>query len=57
MRATRPVPQPNPSKTRDPRKPLRGVRGVEPEDTDSIARIWRTAGRVSIKFDDRPPFN
>ena len=26
-------------------------------DADAIARIWRTAGRASIRFDDRPPFS
>ncbi len=30
---------------------------IAEEDKDSIARIWRTAGRASIKFDDRPPFS
>ncbi|NKB92210.1 MAG: geranylgeranyl reductase family protein [Candidatus Nanopelagicales bacterium] len=29
---------------------------ITEEDKDSIARIWRTAGRASIRFDDRPPF-
>jgi len=29
---------------------------ITEEDSDAIARIWRTAGRASIKFDDRPPF-
>jgi geranylgeranyl reductase family protein len=29
---------------------------VTPEDADAIARIWRTAGRFSIRLDDRPPF-
>ena len=29
---------------------------VTPEDSDAIARIWRTAGRFSIRLDDRPPF-
>ena len=29
---------------------------VTPEDDDAIARIWRTAGRFSIRLDDRPPF-
>ena len=29
---------------------------VTPEDTDTVARLWRTAGRASIRFDDRPPF-
>ena len=30
---------------------------VTPEDTDATARLWRTAGRASIRFDDRPPFS
>ena len=30
---------------------------IAEEDKDSIARIWRTAGRASIKSDDRPPFS
>lgn len=30
---------------------------VTPEDTDSVARMWRLAGRTSMKFDDRPPFS
>lgn len=30
---------------------------ITDEDTDAIARVWRTAGRASIKFDDRPPFS
>ncbi len=29
---------------------------VTPEDTDTVARLWRTAGRASVRFDDRPPF-
>jgi geranylgeranyl reductase family protein len=29
---------------------------VTPEDTDTVARLWRTAGRTSMRFDDRPPF-
>lgn len=29
---------------------------VTPEDTDSVARLWRTVGRASIKWDQRPPF-
>ncbi len=29
---------------------------ITEEDKDSVARIWRTAGRASIRFDDRPPF-
>jgi flavin-dependent dehydrogenase len=30
---------------------------VTPEDRDITARIWRAAGRTSIRFDDRPPFS
>lgn len=30
---------------------------VTPEDTDTVARVWRTAGRASIRLDDRPPFS
>ena len=30
---------------------------ITEEDKDSIARTWRTAGRASIRFDDRPPFS
>lgn len=30
---------------------------VTPEDTDATARLWRTAGRASIRLDDRPPFS
>jgi geranylgeranyl reductase family protein len=30
---------------------------VTPEDRDATARLWRTAGRASIRFDDRPPFS
>lgn len=29
---------------------------VTPEDSDAIARIWRTSGRLSVRLDDRPPF-
>lgn len=29
---------------------------VTPEDSDAIARIWRTAGRLSVRIDERPPF-
>ncbi len=29
---------------------------VTPEDTDSVARLWRTVGRASIRWDQRPPF-
>ncbi len=30
---------------------------VTPEDTDTVARVWRAAGRASLRFDDRPPFS
>ncbi|MEL0148601.1 MAG: FAD-dependent monooxygenase, partial [Actinomycetota bacterium] len=30
---------------------------ITEEDKDSVARIWRNAGRASIRFDDRPPFS
>jgi hypothetical protein len=30
---------------------------VTPEDSDATARLWRTAGKASIKLDDRPPFS
>jgi geranylgeranyl reductase family protein len=30
---------------------------VTEEDTDITARLWRAAGKASIKFDDRPPFS
>ncbi len=29
---------------------------VTPEDTDTVARLWRVAGKASLRFDDRPPF-
>ncbi|MFT4201339.1 geranylgeranyl reductase family protein [Gordonia sp. (in: high G+C Gram-positive bacteria)] len=29
---------------------------VTEEDKDVVARAWRTAGRMSIRVDDRPPF-
>lgn len=29
---------------------------VTPEDADAIARVWRTAGRLSVRLDERPPF-
>ncbi|GAC67940.1 geranylgeranyl reductase family protein [Gordonia soli] len=29
---------------------------VTPEDSDLVARAWRTAGRVSTQVDHRPPF-
>jgi geranylgeranyl reductase family protein len=30
---------------------------VTPQDTDTVARLWRVAGRASIRLDDRPPFS
>jgi geranylgeranyl reductase family protein len=30
---------------------------VTPEDTDALARVWRTAGRLSVRLDHRPPFS
>lgn len=30
---------------------------ITEEDTDMLARTWRTAGRLSIKLDERPPFS
>jgi menaquinone-9 beta-reductase len=30
---------------------------VTPEDADTVARLWRTSGRLSMRFDDRPPFS
>lgn len=30
---------------------------VTDEDTDAVARVWRAAGRASIRLDDRPPFS
>ena len=30
---------------------------VTEEDTDATARLWRIAGRTSMRFDDRPPFS
>ena len=30
---------------------------ITEDDADTVARIWRTAGRASIRFDDRPPFS
>ena len=30
---------------------------VTPEDTDTVARLWRVAGRTSVRLDDRPPFS
>ncbi len=29
---------------------------ITPEDTDAVARAWRTAGRVSTRLDPRPPW-
>ena len=29
---------------------------VTDEDRDAVARLWRWAGRTSVRFDDRPPF-
>ena len=29
---------------------------ITEEDSDSLARVWRMAGRMSIKFDNRVPF-
>jgi len=30
---------------------------VTPEDRDATARVWRAAGRTSVRLDDRPPFS
>jgi geranylgeranyl reductase family protein len=30
---------------------------VTPADTDAVARVWRQAGRMSARWDDRPPFS
>jgi geranylgeranyl reductase family protein len=30
---------------------------ITPEDGDAVARIWREAGRASVRLDDRPPFS
>ncbi len=30
---------------------------VTAEDTDALARVWRTAGRMSVRLDERPPFS
>jgi len=30
---------------------------VTDEDSDTTARLWRAAGKASVKFDDRPPFS
>lgn len=29
---------------------------ITPEDSDLVARAWRTAGRASVRVDTRPPF-
>lgn len=29
---------------------------VTEEDADTVARVWRTAGKASLRFDQRPPF-
>ena len=34
-----------------------GARLVTPEDADTVARLWRTAGRLSLRADQRPPFS
>ena len=30
---------------------------VTPEDADTVARLWRASGRLSMRWDDRPPFS
>jgi len=30
---------------------------VTPEDSDTLARVWRLAGRLSVRMDHRPPFS
>ena len=30
---------------------------VGEEDRDVVARLWRTAGRISTRMDERPPFS
>lgn len=30
---------------------------VTEEDTDTVARLWRASGRLSLRFDERPPFS
>ncbi len=30
---------------------------VTEEDRDTVARLWRASGRLSLKFDERPPFS
>jgi len=29
---------------------------VDPQDRDLLARVWRTAGKLSVRLDERPPF-
>jgi hypothetical protein len=29
---------------------------ITDEDADLVARAWRTAGRMSVRVDERPPF-
>jgi flavin-dependent dehydrogenase len=29
---------------------------VSPEDEDLVARVWRSSGKLSMRFDDRKPF-
>ncbi len=30
---------------------------VTPQDADTVARLWRLAGRASLRLDDSPPFS
>jgi hypothetical protein len=30
---------------------------VSDADRDAVARAWRTAGKLSVKLDDRKPFS
>jgi hypothetical protein len=30
---------------------------VSEHDRDVVARAWRTAGRLSMRMDERPPFS
>jgi menaquinone-9 beta-reductase len=30
---------------------------VTDADRDVVARAWRTAGRLSVRLDERPPFS
>ena len=30
---------------------------ITEEDRDAVARLWRVAGKASVRFDDRPPFS